>query len=163
MAVVAIARLRCLPVRGRTSSWRWCARVQPLPARGGAARVWAPSAASMQMCFVASLPPQIRIRDPNQGGRDITEEIMAGGSGSRNSTPPVGHASSTPTPPQVGVTLSFSHFPCRRWRVDDSEALKASHVAPLRQEVAAASSGLHLVVFPSQILHFKPRRTSFNS
>uniref|UniRef100_A0A669D5T4 Eukaryotic translation initiation factor 4 gamma 3 n=1 Tax=Oreochromis niloticus TaxID=8128 RepID=A0A669D5T4_ORENI len=32
----------------------------------------------------------IRIRDPNQGGKDITEEIMAGGSGSRNSTPPVG-------------------------------------------------------------------------
>ncbi|XP_041804790.1 eukaryotic translation initiation factor 4 gamma 3 isoform X10 [Chelmon rostratus] len=43
---------------------------------------------------------QIRIRDPNQGGRDITEEIMAGGSGSRNSTPPVGRPSSTPTPPQ---------------------------------------------------------------
>ncbi|XP_068598109.1 eukaryotic translation initiation factor 4 gamma 3 [Brachionichthys hirsutus] len=46
------------------------------------------------------LSSQIRIRDPNQGGRDITEEIMAGGSGSRNSTPPVGRASSTPTPPQ---------------------------------------------------------------
>ncbi|XP_070694151.1 eukaryotic translation initiation factor 4 gamma 3 isoform X3 [Pempheris klunzingeri] len=43
----------------------------------------------------------IRIRDPNQGGRDITEEIMAGGSGSRNSTPPVGRPSSTPTPPQL--------------------------------------------------------------
>ncbi|XP_062419901.1 eukaryotic translation initiation factor 4 gamma 3 isoform X4 [Pungitius pungitius] len=42
----------------------------------------------------------IRIRDPNQGGRDITEEIMAGGSGSRNSTPPIGRPSSTPTPPQ---------------------------------------------------------------
>uniref|UniRef100_A0A4W4G031 Eukaryotic translation initiation factor 4 gamma, 1a n=1 Tax=Electrophorus electricus TaxID=8005 RepID=A0A4W4G031_ELEEL len=34
--------------------------------------------------------PQIRIRDPNQGGRDVTEEIM---SGARNS--------STPTPPQT--------------------------------------------------------------
>nr|XP_046168177.1 eukaryotic translation initiation factor 4 gamma 3-like isoform X10 [Oncorhynchus gorbuscha] len=43
---------------------------------------------------------QIRIRDPNQGGRDITEEIMAGGTGSRNPTPPVGRPSSTPTPPQ---------------------------------------------------------------
>uniref|UniRef100_A0A8C7MLG5 Eukaryotic translation initiation factor 4 gamma 3 n=1 Tax=Oncorhynchus kisutch TaxID=8019 RepID=A0A8C7MLG5_ONCKI len=43
----------------------------------------------------------IRIRDPNQGGRDITEEIMAGGTGSRNPTPPVGRPSSTPTPPQV--------------------------------------------------------------
>ncbi|XP_077458729.1 eukaryotic translation initiation factor 4 gamma 3 isoform X3 [Stigmatopora argus] len=42
---------------------------------------------------------QIRIRDPNRGGRDITEEIMAGGSGSRNSTPPVGPPT-TPTPPQ---------------------------------------------------------------
>ncbi|XP_078803880.1 eukaryotic translation initiation factor 4 gamma 3 isoform X5 [Oryzias latipes] len=49
----------------------------------------------------------IRIRDPNQGGRDITEEIMAGVSGSRNSTPPVGPPSSTPTPPQP----SSSHTP----------------------------------------------------
>uniref|UniRef100_A0A3Q0SWM9 Eukaryotic translation initiation factor 4 gamma 1 n=1 Tax=Amphilophus citrinellus TaxID=61819 RepID=A0A3Q0SWM9_AMPCI len=32
---------------------------------------------------------QIRIRDPNQGGRDITEEIMSGG-----------RSGSTPTPPQ---------------------------------------------------------------
>lgn len=42
------------------------------------------------------LPPsalilgQIRIRDPNQGGKDITEEIMSGA-----------RTSSTPTPPQV--------------------------------------------------------------
>ncbi|XP_049327748.1 eukaryotic translation initiation factor 4 gamma 3 isoform X2 [Astyanax mexicanus] len=40
---------------------------------------------------------QIRIRDPNQGGKDITEEIM---SGSRNPTPPMGRTYSTPTPPQ---------------------------------------------------------------
>uniref|UniRef100_A0A672LD15 Eukaryotic translation initiation factor 4 gamma 1-like n=1 Tax=Sinocyclocheilus grahami TaxID=75366 RepID=A0A672LD15_SINGR len=33
---------------------------------------------------------QIRIRDPNQGGRDITEEIMSGG-----------RTTSTPTPPQI--------------------------------------------------------------
>uniref|UniRef100_A0A3Q3G4S0 Eukaryotic translation initiation factor 4 gamma 1 n=1 Tax=Kryptolebias marmoratus TaxID=37003 RepID=A0A3Q3G4S0_KRYMA len=33
---------------------------------------------------------QIRIRDPNQGGRDITDEIMSGG-----------RSGSTPTPPQV--------------------------------------------------------------
>ncbi|KAM9759491.1 eukaryotic translation initiation factor 4 gamma 3 isoform 5-T5 [Menidia menidia] len=50
---------------------------------------------------------QIRIRDP-QSGKDITEEIMAGGSGSRNSTPPVGPPSSTPTPPQQ---LSSSQTP----------------------------------------------------
>ncbi|XP_071073823.1 eukaryotic translation initiation factor 4 gamma 3 isoform X31 [Dasypus novemcinctus] len=42
----------------------------------------------------------IRIRDPNQGGRDITEEIMSGG-GSRNPTPPMGRPTSTPTPPQL--------------------------------------------------------------
>uniref|UniRef100_A0A3Q3EL07 Eukaryotic translation initiation factor 4 gamma, 3a n=1 Tax=Labrus bergylta TaxID=56723 RepID=A0A3Q3EL07_9LABR len=54
----------------------------------------------------------IRIRDPNQGGRDITEEIMAGGSGSRNSTPPIGRPSSTPTPPQVPLsdTLTCSSY-----------------------------------------------------
>ncbi|KAM3921382.1 eukaryotic translation initiation factor 4 gamma 3 isoform 6-T6 [Leptodactylus fuscus] len=42
----------------------------------------------------------IRIRDPNQGGKDITEEIMSGG-GSRNPTPPILRPSSTPTPPQL--------------------------------------------------------------
>ncbi|XP_054866823.1 eukaryotic translation initiation factor 4 gamma 3 isoform X13 [Amphiprion ocellaris] len=52
---------------------------------------------------------QIRIRDPNQGGRDITEEIMAGGSGSRNSTPPIGPPSSTPTPPQF--LWPHPHYP----------------------------------------------------
>ncbi|XP_077582198.1 eukaryotic translation initiation factor 4 gamma 3 [Stigmatopora nigra] len=45
----------------------------------------------------------IRIRDPTRGGRDITEEIMAGGSGSRNSTPPVGPPT-TPTPPQQSLS-----------------------------------------------------------
>ncbi|XP_028282693.1 eukaryotic translation initiation factor 4 gamma 1a isoform X2 [Parambassis ranga] len=35
---------------------------------------------------------QIRIRDPNQGGRDITDEIMSGG-----------RSTSTPTPPQASV------------------------------------------------------------
>uniref|UniRef100_A0A8B9BWX0 Eukaryotic translation initiation factor 4 gamma 3 n=1 Tax=Anser brachyrhynchus TaxID=132585 RepID=A0A8B9BWX0_9AVES len=42
----------------------------------------------------------IRIRDPNQGGKDITEEIMSGG-GSRNPTPPIMRPTSTPTPPQL--------------------------------------------------------------
>ncbi|CAL8336792.1 unnamed protein product [Lota lota] len=52
----------------------------------------------------------IRIRDPNQGGRDITEEIMSGGSGSRNPTPPViGRPSSTPTPPQKSSSPSPVH------------------------------------------------------
>ncbi|KAM3604685.1 uncharacterized protein V6R79_014834 [Siganus canaliculatus] len=37
----------------------------------------------------------IRIRDPNQGGRDITEEIMSGG-----------RSTTTPTPPQANVDVS---------------------------------------------------------
>ncbi|KAI1890557.1 hypothetical protein AGOR_G00154910 [Albula goreensis] len=55
----------------------------------------------------------IRIRDPNQGGRDITEEIMSGGgTGSRNPTPPTGRPSSTPTPPQPSSqTPDHSHAP----------------------------------------------------
>uniref|UniRef100_A0A4W4EYJ7 Eukaryotic translation initiation factor 4 gamma 3 n=1 Tax=Electrophorus electricus TaxID=8005 RepID=A0A4W4EYJ7_ELEEL len=47
----------------------------------------------------------IRIRDPNQGGKDITEEIMSGVGGSRNPTPPVGRPSTTPTPPQVSHSV----------------------------------------------------------
>uniref|UniRef100_A0AAQ4QS81 Eukaryotic translation initiation factor 4 gamma 3 n=1 Tax=Gasterosteus aculeatus aculeatus TaxID=481459 RepID=A0AAQ4QS81_GASAC len=74
----------------------------------------------------------IRIRDPNQGGRDITEEIMAGGSGSRNSTPPVGRPSSTPTPPQVCLpdTLGRSGSSC------GGEALRASSLPALVQPEA---------------------------
>ncbi|KAK3518895.1 hypothetical protein QTP70_014938 [Hemibagrus guttatus] len=51
----------------------------------------------------------IRIRDPNQGGKDITEEIMSGVGGSRNPTPPVGRPSSTPTPPQF--LCAHPHYP----------------------------------------------------
>ncbi|XP_041849938.1 eukaryotic translation initiation factor 4 gamma 1-like [Melanotaenia boesemani] len=40
---------------------------------------------------------QITIRDPNQGGRDITEEIMSGG-----------RSRSTPTPPQTAISGSES-------------------------------------------------------
>ncbi|KAL6465042.1 hypothetical protein MHYP_G00273590 [Metynnis hypsauchen] len=63
-----------------------------------------PSSAPIIVPTVPQQPPPakrekkpIRIRDPNQGGKDITEEIM---SGSRNPTPPMGRNFSTPTPPQ---------------------------------------------------------------
>ncbi|XP_069802966.1 eukaryotic translation initiation factor 4 gamma 3 isoform X4 [Dendropsophus ebraccatus] len=52
----------------------------------------------------------IRIRDPNQGGKDITEEIMSGG-GSRNPTPPIMRPSSTPTPPQQLPSQAPEHSP----------------------------------------------------
>uniref|UniRef100_A0A672LCL5 Eukaryotic translation initiation factor 4 gamma 3-like n=1 Tax=Sinocyclocheilus grahami TaxID=75366 RepID=A0A672LCL5_SINGR len=48
----------------------------------------------------------IRIRDPNQGGKDVTDEILSGVGGSRNTTPPVRRPSSTPTPPQVRRIVS---------------------------------------------------------
>ncbi|XP_038677215.1 eukaryotic translation initiation factor 4 gamma 3-like isoform X6 [Scyliorhinus canicula] len=51
----------------------------------------------------------IRIRDPNQGGKDVTEEILSGGGGSRNPTPPVVRPSSTPTPPQF--LCPHPHYP----------------------------------------------------
>ncbi|NXW37263.1 IF4G3 factor, partial [Phaetusa simplex] len=52
----------------------------------------------------------IRIRDPNQGGKDITEEIMSGG-GSRNPTPPIVRPTSTPTPPQQPPSQVPEHSP----------------------------------------------------
>uniref|UniRef100_A0A3Q3XLK8 Uncharacterized protein n=1 Tax=Mola mola TaxID=94237 RepID=A0A3Q3XLK8_MOLML len=43
----------------------------------------------------------IRIRDPNQGGRDITEEIMSGG-----------RSTTTPTPPHVCFLLVNLAYKC---------------------------------------------------
>ncbi|XP_035237368.1 eukaryotic translation initiation factor 4 gamma 3-like isoform X2 [Anguilla anguilla] len=74
---------------------------------------------------------QIRIRDPNQGGRDITEEIMSGGggSGSRNPTPPVGRPSSTPTPPQQLGGHAPEHGPAG-YGVDSTPHLSTPAPAP---------------------------------
>lgn len=60
----------------------------------------------LKLCYL--FPIKIRIRDPNQGGKDITEEIMSGVGGSRNPTPPVGRPSSTPTPPQVTYPITHA-------------------------------------------------------
>ncbi|MGH0128178.1 UNVERIFIED_CONTAM: hypothetical protein FKN15_044826 [Acipenser sinensis] len=57
---------------------------------------------------------QIRIRDPNQGGRDITEEIMSGG-----------RTTSTPTPPQpAAATVKLTREP------DKTETTFAAAVVP---------------------------------
>lgn len=56
----------------------------------------------VKVIYLIFLLQQIRIRDPNQGGRDITEEIMSGG-----------RSATTPTPPQVQkllVPLSFNRL-----------------------------------------------------
>lgn len=96
-----------------------------------------------EVCFLCvSLSSQIRIRDPNQGGRDITEEIMAGGSGSRNSTPPVGRPSSTPTPPQVWLawtTCPPLAYSSSDWGSESSWG-EESHLMKL---CALIFSGLH--------------------
>ncbi|KAG7478452.1 hypothetical protein MATL_G00080790 [Megalops atlanticus] len=78
----------------------------------------------------------IRIRDPNQGGKDITEEIMSwGGSGSRNPTPPSGRPSSTPTPPQPS-----SHTPDPSHTPDQGHTPYSVETPPLPVPVAPDST-----------------------
>ncbi|XP_063173601.1 eukaryotic translation initiation factor 4 gamma 3 isoform X11 [Candoia aspera] len=71
----------------------------------------------------------IRIRDPNQGGKDITEEIMSGG-GSRNPTPPAVRPTSTPTPPQQQLPSQVpEHSPVACGTVESSPLPASSPVA----------------------------------
>ncbi|XP_063173607.1 eukaryotic translation initiation factor 4 gamma 3 isoform X16 [Candoia aspera] len=70
----------------------------------------------------------IRIRDPNQGGKDITEEIMSGG-GSRNPTPPAVRPTSTPTPPQQLPSQVPEHSPVACGTVESSPLPASSPVA----------------------------------
>ncbi|KAK2885631.1 hypothetical protein Q8A67_016468 [Cirrhinus molitorella] len=66
----------------------------------------------------------IRIRDPNQGGKDVTDEILSGVGGSRNPTPPVGRPSSTPTPPQLNSQVAdHGHV---MYNVDSAQTLPAT-------------------------------------
>ncbi|XP_076863790.1 eukaryotic translation initiation factor 4 gamma 3 isoform X3 [Brachyhypopomus gauderio] len=82
----------------------------------------------------------IRIRDPNQGGRDITEEIM---SGSGYATPPGGRPLTTPTPPQ---TRSASQTPEQSaYSVDPPYRLSPASAdsKPAPEERPRADTGLH--------------------
>lgn len=80
--------------------------------KGVVARVLC-SAPCQQLPHSALILGQIRIRDPNQGGKDITEEIMSGA-----------RTSSTPTPPQVSGP-SDSHLGQREVHVALFNALFA--------------------------------------
>uniref|UniRef100_U3JM50 Eukaryotic translation initiation factor 4 gamma 3 n=1 Tax=Ficedula albicollis TaxID=59894 RepID=U3JM50_FICAL len=84
----------------------------------------------------------IRIRDPNQGGKDITEEIMSGG-GSRNPTPPIVRPTSTPTPPQQVPSQVPEPVPTALGAVESSQpsGSAAGTAAPAsRQESNICSS-----------------------
>lgn len=102
----------------------------------------------------------IRIRDPNQGGKDITDEIMSGVGGSRNPTPPVGRPSSTPTPPQQLNSQVVEHGHVM-YNVDSAPVLpvpvdlKSDDKPKLECDVLKSSSpGLRSVEIPIQ----RPRR-----
>uniref|UniRef100_A0A4W5RKM2 Eukaryotic translation initiation factor 4 gamma, 1a n=1 Tax=Hucho hucho TaxID=62062 RepID=A0A4W5RKM2_9TELE len=70
----------------------------------------------------------IRIRDPNQGGRDITEEIMSGG-----------RATSTPTPPsQVRITTHWRNP--KKLKVQNSSKLISFFVADENAESAVCTA-----------------------
>ncbi|XP_065430887.1 eukaryotic translation initiation factor 4 gamma 3 isoform X19 [Chrysemys picta bellii] len=68
----------------------------------------------------------IRIRDPNQGGKDITEEIMSGG-GSRNPTPPTVRPTPTPTPPQLSSQVP-EHSPVVYGTVENTHLAASTSV-----------------------------------
>ncbi|XP_039365457.1 eukaryotic translation initiation factor 4 gamma 3 isoform X10 [Mauremys reevesii] len=69
----------------------------------------------------------IRIRDPNQGGKDITEEIMSGG-GSRNPTPPIVRPTPTPTPPQQLSSQVPEHSPVVYGTVENTHLAASTSV-----------------------------------
>nr|XP_032618521.1 eukaryotic translation initiation factor 4 gamma 3 [Chelonoidis abingdonii]XP_032618524.1 eukaryotic translation initiation factor 4 gamma 3 [Chelonoidis abingdonii]XP_032618525.1 eukaryotic translation initiation factor 4 gamma 3 [Chelonoidis abingdonii] len=69
----------------------------------------------------------IRIRDPNQGGKDITEEIMSGG-GSRNPTPPIVRPTPTPTPPQQLSSQVPEHSPVVYGTVENAHLAASTSV-----------------------------------
>uniref|UniRef100_A0A4W3HUA4 Eukaryotic translation initiation factor 4 gamma 1 n=1 Tax=Callorhinchus milii TaxID=7868 RepID=A0A4W3HUA4_CALMI len=102
------------------------------PAAQGVQQYPAPVASATVMINPAQqqMPPkrerkQIRIRDPNQGGKDITEEIMSGG-----------RSGSTPTPPQVS---SPTPTPPQRKNFHKTLARTFDEVLPVKDEVLAVT------------------------
>ncbi|XP_069466444.1 eukaryotic translation initiation factor 4 gamma 3 isoform X4 [Ambystoma mexicanum] len=97
----------------------------------------------------------IRIRDPNRGGKDITEEIMSGSGGSRNSTPPIGRPSSTPTPPEVPEPN-----PVKFGTVEHIHIAAGSHLSPSSDQKPEEKPKLDPVLHPSPA--FQPECSSEN-
>nr|XP_048681349.1 eukaryotic translation initiation factor 4 gamma 3 isoform X27 [Caretta caretta] len=97
----------------------------------------------------------IRIRDPNQGGKDITEEIMSGG-GSRNPTPPIVRPTPTPTPPQLSSQVP-EHSPVVYGTVENTHLAASTPVTatsdPKQEEKPKPDSVLKS---PSPVLRPEP-------
>ncbi|NXE76179.1 IF4G1 factor, partial [Cochlearius cochlearius] len=98
------------------------------------------------------IPPKrerktIRIRDPNQGGKDITEEIMSGARTSSTPTPPQAGSGLEPQAngetPHVAVIVRPGKCPCRGWvcqpvkpvSLEPSKSASPSPPPPLIPEV----------------------------
>uniref|UniRef100_A0A8D0G9C0 Eukaryotic translation initiation factor 4 gamma 3 n=1 Tax=Sphenodon punctatus TaxID=8508 RepID=A0A8D0G9C0_SPHPU len=99
----------------------------------------------------------IRIRDPNQGGKDITEEIMSGG-GSRNPTPPIVRPTSTPTPPQLSSQVP-EHSPLVYGTVENTHLAASTLVtatSDLKQEEKPKPDPV--LKSPSPALRLEPSR-----
>ncbi|XP_074831344.1 eukaryotic translation initiation factor 4 gamma 3-like isoform X19 [Natator depressus] len=98
----------------------------------------------------------IRIRDPNQGGKDITEEIMSGG-GSRNPTPPIVRPTPTPTPPQQLSSQIPEHSPVVYGTVENTHLAASTPVTatsdPKQEEKPKPDSVLKS---PSPVLRPEP-------
>ncbi|XP_054993448.1 eukaryotic translation initiation factor 4 gamma 3 isoform X16 [Sorex araneus] len=94
----------------------------------------------------------IRIRDPNQGGKDITEEIMSGG-GSRNPTPPIGRPASTPTPPQQLPSQVPEHSPVGYGTVESAHLAASTPVTAASDQKQEEKTKLDAVLkSPSPVL-----------
>ncbi|XP_031818548.1 eukaryotic translation initiation factor 4 gamma 3 isoform X7 [Sarcophilus harrisii] len=97
----------------------------------------------------------IRIRDPNQGGKDITEEIMSGG-GSRNPTPPIGRPTSTPTPPQLSSQVP-EHSPVVYGTVENTHLAAGTPVtAPSDPKQEEKPKPDPVLKSPSPVLTLEP-------
>uniref|UniRef100_A0A8C0HPJ4 Eukaryotic translation initiation factor 4 gamma 1 n=1 Tax=Buteo japonicus TaxID=224669 RepID=A0A8C0HPJ4_9AVES len=86
--------------------------------------------------FSALTRGQIRIRDPNQGGKDITEEIMSGARTSSTPTPPQAGSGLEPQAngetPHVAVIVRPGKCPCWGWVCQPARLLPGSMLLALR-------------------------------
>ncbi|NWS57695.1 IF4G1 factor, partial [Chunga burmeisteri] len=95
------------------------------------------------------IPPKrerktIRIRDPNQGGKDITEEIMSGARTSSTPTPPQAGSGLEPQAngetPHVAVIVRPGKCSCQGWVCQLAQLLPGSLFKPVSLEPSKSAS-----------------------